>query len=191
MTRMAAPTRLDPGRPLLRKPAGRTRTAQRRHRLRLSRRRRPRVRPDGRVDAPLRRDPGRLPRRLSVDDAIWARGRGWALSLGADLVGDYLVAISAQVRRSPTHRLDGEPSTPVSIRGRHALPRPLPDRRPEERKAPQRARDDRPLHDLLTRADELDTTRTDGRAPRMRRGVHKLDLPCKNPNSPGTADVTA
>src|SRR6266511_4152281 len=72
---MATPTRMDPRRPRLSKPAGRTGPAQRRDRLRVSRRGRPRMRRDGRVEDPLRGHARHLP----------DRARGWALSqaLGA------------------------------------------------------------------------------------------------------------
>ncbi len=64
VARVGAPACLDPRRPLLRKPAGHGGTAQRRHRLRVSRRGRSRMRLDGRVDAPLRREPGGVPRSV-------------------------------------------------------------------------------------------------------------------------------
>ena len=61
----------QPARP--RRPAGGG------HRLRLVRRRRPRLRPRHRVDAPAGASRAAFRAALRVDDATWARGRGWAL----------------------------------------------------------------------------------------------------------------
>ena len=83
-TGVGRPARLDPRRPPIREPAGRAGTVERRHRLRVSRRGRPRVRLDGRLDTPFRRDSGRLPRRALCRRRDVGAGSRLGTLLGAD-----------------------------------------------------------------------------------------------------------
>ena len=98
-TGLGAIVRLDPRRPRRSQPAGQKGQDHGRHRLGLSRRRRPRVRRGGRVEDARRGNTRRLPDGALDRRATWARGHGWVLSQALNALSYYTLETNAVLVR--------------------------------------------------------------------------------------------